>query len=103
MSATLDAAETYVARGWRVFLLAPGAGVPFKGSHGVNDATTDLDVIRAGLGEHPDANLAIATGAPGPQVFDADDLDAAQGVIAKLPASVPWAAIPGTNHPPGRH
>ena len=41
--------------------------------HGVRDATTDPEQITAWFGRHPDWNLAIATGAPGPDVLDVDE------------------------------
>ena len=37
------------------------------------DATTDPGQITAWFARHPDWNLAIATGAPGPDVLDVDD------------------------------
>jgi Bifunctional DNA primase/polymerase, N-terminal len=40
--------------------------------HGFKDATTDPAVIRAWWRRWPDANLAVATGAPGPDVLDVD-------------------------------
>ena len=40
--------------------------------HGFRDATADLRQITAWFGRHPDWNLAIATGAPGPDVLDVD-------------------------------
>lgn len=41
-------------------------------AHGVDDATTDLAVIRRYWDRHPDANVAIATGDAGPVVLDVD-------------------------------
>ena len=40
--------------------------------HGFHDAATDEAVIRAWWKRWPDANPAIATGAPGPDVLDVD-------------------------------
>ena len=40
--------------------------------HGFQDATTDAAQIRAWWARWPTANVAIATGAPGPDVFDVD-------------------------------
>jgi hypothetical protein len=40
--------------------------------HGFEDATTDPEVIRAWWARWPAANVAIATGAPGPDVLDVD-------------------------------
>lgn len=61
----------YAARGWPVFPCLPGAKEPATG-HGVLDATTDPAVITAWWRRWPDANIGIATGAPGPDVLDVD-------------------------------
>jgi Bifunctional DNA primase/polymerase, N-terminal len=42
-------------------------------AHGYRDATTDPDQITAWFDRNPRHNLAIATGAPGPDVLDVDD------------------------------
>jgi hypothetical protein len=47
--------------------------------HGLLDATTDPDVIRQWWRRWPAANVAIATGAPGPDVLDVDDHGAGSG------------------------
>ena len=49
----------------------PGQKTPAT-RHGVRDATTDPGQITAWFGRHPGWNLAIATGAPGPDVLDVD-------------------------------
>jgi hypothetical protein len=68
---TLRQALTYAARGWRVFPCQPGQKIPAT-THGYLDATTDPDQITAWFTRHPGHNLAIATGAPGPDVLDVD-------------------------------
>jgi hypothetical protein len=73
MSGTrLDQALTYAARGWPVFPCQAGQKSPAT-AHGHLDATTDPGQVTAWFGRHPDWNLAIATGAPGPDVLDVDD------------------------------
>jgi hypothetical protein len=52
----------YAKRGWAVFPLVPRSKLPFKGSHGFKDATTDHATIRAWWAKWPDANIGIATG-----------------------------------------
>jgi hypothetical protein len=54
--------------------MPPAAGPYFPATaHGHLDATTDPGQVTAWFGRHPDWNLAIATGAPGPDVLDVDD------------------------------
>jgi hypothetical protein len=76
------AAVRYTAAGWHVLPVRPPAdpcpdpsSCPCKApltTHGFLDATTAPDVIGAWWRRWPDANLAIATGAPGPDVLDID-------------------------------
>ena len=70
--ARLRQALMYAARGWPVFPCQAGQKSPAT-AHGHLDATTDPRQITAWFGRHPDWNLAIATGAPGPDVLDVDD------------------------------
>ena len=69
--ATLRQALAFATRGWPVLPCQPGQKTPAT-RHGVRDATTDPGQITAWFGRHPDWNLAIATGAPGPDVLDVD-------------------------------
>jgi hypothetical protein len=61
----------YAAHGWPVFPCQPGSKQPAT-AHGFLDATTDPDKITWWWRRHPEANLAIATGQPGPDVLDVD-------------------------------
>lgn len=70
-----EAAGWYAAHGLRVFPLQPGAKRPYPGSHGVTDATTDLDQLVAWLAAAPESNLGIATGDP----YDVIDIDGPEG------------------------
>ena len=70
--ATLRQALAFAARGCPVLPCQPGQKTPAT-RHGVRDATTDSGQITAWFGRHPDWNLAIATGAPGPDVLDVDE------------------------------
>lgn len=67
----LDAALSYAARGWHVHPLKPNGKTPIT-AHGLKDATTDPDQIRAWWKKHPKANIGIATGASGLVVLDGD-------------------------------
>ena len=69
--ATLRQALAYATRGWPVLPCQPGQKTPAT-RHGHLDATTDPGQITTWFGRHPDRNLAIATGAPGPDVLDID-------------------------------
>jgi len=79
---TLRQALAFAAGGWPVLPCQPGQKTPAT-RHGVRDATTDPEQITAWFGRHPDWNLAIATGAPGPDVLDVDEHgDAGNGYAA---------------------
>lgn len=87
MSALLDAArELALDLGWPVLWIKPGSKEP-QTPNGVLDATTDEQTIVRLARRWPDANLAVATGAPGPSVLDVDDPDRAKGVMAQLAAT----------------
>jgi Bifunctional DNA primase/polymerase, N-terminal len=79
----LGAALRYADAGWPVFPTRPdapscdsGRDCPCKRSltvHGCLDASVDPDIIRAWWRRWPQANVAIATGTPGPDVLDVDN------------------------------
>ncbi len=69
--ATLRQALAYARHGWPVFPCLPGEKIPAT-QHGFQDATTDEQRITAWFGRGFTWNLAIATGAPGPDVLDVD-------------------------------
>jgi hypothetical protein len=93
----LVAALVYAARGWPVLPVEPGGKTPLT-RHGVKDATTDPDRIRRWFRVFPDANVGIATGAPGPTVLDIDDLDAARSTIGGVAVDTPTVATPRGRH-----
>jgi Bifunctional DNA primase/polymerase, N-terminal len=68
---TLARALAYARRGWPVFPCQPGQKTPAT-RHGYQDASTDEQQITRWFAGHPDRNLAVATGAPGPDVLDVD-------------------------------
>lgn len=80
----LGQALAYAAIGWPVFPCRPNIDLCPAGPagrceckapvtpSGFKDGTTDPAVIRAWWSRWPDANVAIATGAPGPDVLDVD-------------------------------
>ena len=68
---TLRAALAYARIGWPVFPCRPGEKAPAT-SHGFLDATTDPERVVCWWTAAPGRNVAIATGAPGPDVLDVD-------------------------------
>jgi len=67
----LREALALASQGWPVFPCQPGRKVPAT-AHGYLDATTDERQITSWFTRHPGWNLAVATGAPGPDVLDID-------------------------------
>jgi hypothetical protein len=81
--AALRHALGYARRGWPVFPCVPGEKNPAT-RHGYRDATTEERQITAWFGRGPDWNLAIATGAPGPDILDVDEHGPAGNGFAAL-------------------
>ncbi|HVX17459.1 MAG TPA: bifunctional DNA primase/polymerase [Acidimicrobiales bacterium] len=71
----LRAAIEYAEQGWRVLPLRPRGKVPAT-RHGVHDATTNTDQIRAWWAQRPDANIGLASG----YGFDVLDIDGPAGI-----------------------
>jgi Bifunctional DNA primase/polymerase, N-terminal len=76
-------AQAYAAHGWPVFPCQPGSKEPAT-RHGFLDATTDPDRIGWWWRRQPGANVAIATGQPGPDVLDVDQHGQAGSGFAAL-------------------
>src|SRR4051794_37146935 len=83
MTAVLDSARDLALLGWPVMPIKPRSKEPMT-HHGVRDATTDERTILHWFNRWPDANLAVATGAPGPQVLDVDDPAKAKAALLAL-------------------
>ncbi|MHB1430819.1 MAG: bifunctional DNA primase/polymerase [Streptosporangiaceae bacterium] len=77
----LRAALVYARRGWPVFPCRPGEKTPAT-EHGFLNATTDTEQIAAWWKSAPQRNVAIATGAPGPDVLDIDVRETGSGFAA---------------------
>jgi hypothetical protein len=85
-----EAARRYAERGWPVFPITPNAKVPLPGTHGHDEATTDLSIIDAWWQACPDANIGFVPEGAGLCVVDIDpganfDLKSFHGKIATSP------------------
>ena len=70
--AKIDAALAYASWGWHVLPVVPNGKTPAT-AHGVHDATTDAEQIKAWWTQNPNFNIGIAAGArSGIVVFDID-------------------------------
>jgi len=94
-SRVLNNALDYASRGWPVFPCHPGKKTPAT-PHGYRDATTDPDQIAWWFRRHPDQNLAVATGYPGPDILDIDQHGQAGDGFAAL-ARLHAAGLLGTS------
>lgn len=102
--ALLSAALWYGTIGLPVFPLQPGSKIPHRGTRGLNDATTDPDLIRAAWAAQPDSNIGIATG----HFIDVIDIDGPVGVktwawLIEEEALPPVLGIVSTPRPGGNH
>lgn len=110
-SSMLNAALAAAKRGWAVFPLHPKSKAPYKGSHGVNDATTDETQIRQWWKQTPSANIALTCGeASGVFVLDVDPRNGGDASLAalevesgNLPVTVESATGGGGRHLLFRH
>lgn len=85
----LDAALEYAARGYAVFPCSPGTKIPFAGTAGSKEATTDEARIREWWARAPTANIGLATGTKsGLYVIDIDA--ESDPIMVKLPMT--WTA-----------
>lgn len=90
MNDLLDAAIAYAAMGWHIFPCKPLQKVPAT-LHGVKDATTDPDKIRAWWNRWPEANIGLACGeASGVYVVDVD-VDEAKELNGFASMAAKWA------------
>jgi|SRR5215831_6488401 len=93
-----EAQHLAVDLGWYVLPVKPHAKEPLT-RNGVKDATNDERAILHYWERWPDANIGIATGAPGPTVLDVDDPQAAAFALAGLEnAQTPESATARGRH-----
>lgn len=96
----VDHALQYVGRGWPIFRLSAHK-VPFKGSHGHLDATTDQATILRWWEEKPNANIGLATGRL--VVIDPDGPTAFQRLVALGAPHGGWPRTLTAKTPRGIH
>jgi hypothetical protein len=90
-SELLEAALAHAKRGWHLFPVEPGGKRPLGrlAPHGLKDATTDADTIRAWWTAEPKANIGLPTGIH----FDVLDLDGSEA-MQRFDACMPLADDP---------
>lgn len=79
------AAIWYAEHGIHVFPLSPGRKTPLPRTHGLKDASTDVDQVRAWWARVPAANIGIATG----HTVDVVDIDGLPGNLSLAHDIVP--------------
>src|SRR5262244_3842378 len=90
-----QAASDYANAGLAVF---PVRGkIPFKGTHGVFDASTDPKRVDEMWAQHPGANIAMACGAVSRVIVVDDDSDEARAELADLEAKHGRLPFTGTS------
>jgi hypothetical protein len=94
MTAADGLARMYLARGWPLLVCHPRSKEPLGAlvPHGVHSSTTDPERIAYWLRQCPDANWAVATGAPGPQALDIDNQAAAPAGVLHAASQAPRTA-----------
>lgn len=102
---TLSAALWYAEQGLQVFPLSAGSKVPWPGTRGFKDATSDELKLRQWWARWPDSNLGLATGHM-VDVIDFDGLKAHESWAARYGGS--WGgldirAVVSTPRPGGLH
>lgn len=93
------AAVAYAELGWPIFPLMPGDKIPFPGSRGFKDATTDVDTVRRWWTKAPTCNIGVATG----HVFDVLDVDFLTKTGEPTGAAREWPAIRDSGQLPDIH
>ena len=96
----LDVVLQYASRGWPVFPVSVYK-TPFRGSHGLLDATTDLATITRWWTEKPNANIGLATGRI--VVIDPDGPEALERLTAIGAAHGGWPRTLTAETPRGHH
>jgi len=92
----------YAQQGLHVFPLQAGAKIPYKGSRGCKDATSDPERVTTWWRTSPDSNIGIATG----HLVDVIDIDGVEGNISLLDILddlPPRLGQVSTPRPGGRH
>ncbi len=87
-----DAALTYASQGWPVFPLA--GKIPYEGTIGHKEATTDETLLTQAWIDHPKANIGLATGrVSGVIVLD---MDLPEGYYALKALQEHYGTLPDT-------
>ena len=96
-----NAALEYAEMGFSVFPLSSYSKQPHKGTHGLNDATTDRSTIQKWWSEWPESNIGINCGMSGLVILDVDvkgGKDARPAVADKDLTGAVYVTTPSGGH-----
>ena len=89
----MSAVADYAGRDWHVLACKAGGKIPVT-SHGLKDATSDLDILEGVFRSHPDANIGVACEPSGVFVLDVDPRHGGDKHLAELVAK--YGELPPT-------
>lgn len=111
MNELLTAALGYAERGWYVLPIDPNrisdsgkkGKLPYKGTRGVKDATTNPKIIKKLWKQHPEAQVAIDVGRSGFLIYDLDPGSSIKKLNETLNGNLPKTELESKTPRDGQH